>query len=533
MKQLFFGFIIFSLLFTSCHKKKTTWNSDWSAPIVNDTLSLDKYVKNSTLSVSNSGFYELNYNRTILDFNLVDIVKIPDTTISKSLGIAFSNFTLEPGTSFVNSIEEHNMNVAGVELKKIRLAKGFLDITLKNPINTAVIFNMKLPGVSLNGIDYEKNYTVPAGTNANPGVIEATVDISGYEIVLTGVSGGGFNIIQSKYSVTTDPNGITTSMTDQDITKVLIKFRGLNIDYARGYFGDKIISDTTQSTIDILNNISGGTIDLPASKLKFTITNGMKIPAKTTLSLVKNINQNGTSVPLLVNSQSTIQLGESFNLDPATGSWSTLSNSKKVFEFNASNSNLEQYLENLGVTQEIGYSIQLNPWGNSSGGWNEIFPTSRLKVEVEASMPLTIGLNGLTLKNSFDFNLNQNTEKTHAVSGNLILQATNAFPMSGKITLDLLDIDGNVLFKVLGSEVFQSSLFGNTVSKNVKTCISTVHFILSKEIITKLDLIKKVSIISEFNTPEPTTLINGQVKIPEGAFLGVKLKGDFKIENRY
>ena len=105
--------------------------------------------------------------------------------------------------------------------------------------------------------------------------------------------------------------------------------------------------------------------------------------------------------------------------------------------------------------------------------------------------------------------------------------------MSGKITLDLLDIDGNVLFKVLGSEVFQSSLFGNTVSKNVKTCLSTVHFILSKEIITKLDLIKKVSIISEFNTPEPTTLINGQVNIPEGAFLGVKLKGDFKIENRY
>ena len=121
MKQLFFGFIIFSLLFTSCHKKKTTWNSDWSAPIVNDTLSLDKYVKNSTLSVSNSGFYELNYNRTILDFNFVDIVKIPDTTISKSLGIAFSNFTLEPGTSFVNSIEEHNMNVAGVELKKNKI----------------------------------------------------------------------------------------------------------------------------------------------------------------------------------------------------------------------------------------------------------------------------------------------------------------------------------------------------------------------------------------------------------------------------
>ena len=39
--------------------------------------------------------------------------------------------------------------------------------------------------------------------------------------------------------------------------------------------------------------------------------------------------------------------------------------------------------------------------------------------------------------------------------------------------------------------------------------------------------------LSVFNTPNPNTGTNEQVLIPEGAFLGVKLKGGFKIENRY
>ena len=533
MKQFTVGLFMVSILFSSCHKKKTIWNSDWTAPIVNDTLTLDKYVKTSMITV-NSGYYELNFKRTILDLNLTEIVKIPDTTFSKLFGIPFSNYTLAPGTSFVNSIEEHVMNVVDLELKKIRLSKGVLAIKLENPIKTPVIFKLQLPGVYKNGVIFEQLYTAPAGTTSIPGIIEGVVDISGYDMDLTGVNGGTFNKLQSRFTVTTDPNGITTSMTNNDITKATIILKDLKIDYARGYFGNKVISDSTTTTIEMLNKIQSGTIDFPASILKFTVTNGLKVPAKTTLTLLENTNSNGSKVILNVTGQSAFQFGEAFNIDPATGSWSTLVESEKVIEFTSLNSNLENYLENLGAIQKIGYSIQLNPWGNSSGGWNEIFPTSRLKVDVAQTMPLSIGLNGLTLKNTFDFNIKQNTEKTHVISGDLIMIATNGFPIAGKIILDLIGVNGDLIGSIIGSEVLQSSLLGNASSvKGIPVSTTTIHFILSKDILSNLELIKKVTVTSVFNTPNFSTNLSDQKQIPEGAFLGIKLKGSFKLENRY
>lgn len=517
----------------SCRKQKTVWDSEWTAPIVNDTLTLDKFVNDTTLSVS-SGYYEMNLHRTLMDINLSEIVSIPDTTINNTFSISFSSMALSPGTSFVNSVDENVLNLQGVELKRVRLSKGFIDVKLQNPINTDVLFTIILPGVTKNGIEFSETFTAPPGSNSNPGIVEATIDVKGYYMDLTGVDGGSFNILQSKLSVKTDPNGQSTTITNQDITKISATFRDVKVDYARGYFGNQIISDTSQTTIDLLTKISAGAIDFPSTNLNVTITNGIKVPAQAMLTVISNENASGNVVPLNVNSQSQFQFGEAFNIDPATGTWDNLSSSNKTIQFSSLNSNLEQFLENLGANQKLGYSIQLNPWGNTSGGWNEIFPTSRLKVSLDVNMPLTIGLDDFTIKDTFDFDVKQNTEKTHVVSGELVLYATNAFPFSGNIVLDLLDASGNVMHTVTATSDLKSSLYGTSYTNSgLQTCLSVIHFALTEEMISHLELIKKVGITAEFDSPNPASNVNEQFLIPEGAFLGVKLKGAFSIENRY
>ena len=533
MKYLVFS-ACFLLLVLSCKKRQSVWDSDWTAPIVNDTISLNKYVNDSTLAISSSGFYEMDLHRSLIDISLASLITLPDTTIDKNFSIAFSSFVVAPGTSFVNSTEENTMNFEDVELKKTRLQKGFIDVKLQNPLATKVVFTIKLPGVTKDGLDFEQSYTAPAGSIANPGIVEGTVDISGYFMDLTGISGGGFNKLQSSLTVKTDIDGPTITMTNSDVTKISATLRGIKMDYARGYFGNKVISDTTETTIDFLTHLTSGLIDLSSANLSFSISNGFKIPAKGTLTVISNENSTGDVVPLTASSSNLFQFGEAFNIDPATGGWTDLSSSVKTINFNELNSNVESYLENLGAKQKIGYSIQLNPWGNTSGGWNEIFPNSHLKVSIDASLPLLIGADGLTIRDTFDFNVKQNTAKTHVVSGELILKATNAFPMSGKISLKLLDESGSVIGTVNGSQVLQSSLFGNTFSSTgVQTCVSEIHFSLPEGIVSKLEQIKKVSIMAEFNTPNPLSGLSEQVLISEGAFLGVKLKGAFKVENRY
>ena len=530
MRYVYF-LICFSLLVFSCKKEKTIWDSDWTSPIVNDTISLNKYVNDSTLSISNSGFYEMDLHRTLMNIDLLSLIKIPDTTIYK---IFHCPVTLLVGPNVlipINPIGNITLDVDDAELKKIILSQGTIDLELKNPYGTNVIFLIKLPGVTVDGVEIEKTFVAPPGTQADPGIITGTIDLAGSTADLTGPLGSSFNILQVNYTAKTANGGPSINVTTSDMVYANATLKDVKINYARGYFGNRVIANTSETIFDAFTNVSG-IIDFPSTNLNVTISNGFKIPVKAKMLVISNENSNGNIVPLTVTPQNTFQFGEAFNIDPATGSWSTLQNSITTLNFNGLNSNLETYIENLGAKQKIQCEVQINPWGNTSGGWNEIFPNSVLKLSIDASMPLLIGADGFTIKDTFDFEVKQNTEKTHIVSGDLILKATNAFPMSGQLTLNLLDINGNVVAVVNGSDVLQSSLYGPT-SASIQTCVSEIRFVLPADVIDQLESIKKVSIKATFNTPNPTTNLVEPQLIPEGAFLGVKLRGAFKLENRY
>ena len=227
-------------------------------------------------------------------------------------------------------------------------------------------------------------------------------------------------------------------------------------------------------------------------------------------------------------------MGTSFNVDPATGTWDNLSPSLKLINFNSTNSNIEAYIENLGASHDFGYSLQLNPWGNVSGGYDEVFSTSKLSVRMNANMPLTIGVDGLVLRDTFDIQLNQDPEKTHIKSGELILQASNGFPISGSVKLMLCDEVGNVLHTVAGSSELRSSLYGPYSTKHgFEVEDSEIHYVLSEEVLNDINSVYTIIVESTFNSINPTTNLNEQMAIPFGAFLAVKLKTKFTSENKF
>lgn len=273
---------------------------------------------------------------------------------------------------------------------------------------------MNLPGVTKNGIVFEQTYSVPGGSQANPGTSTAILDVSGYEMDLRGINATHFNVIQSQLTVKTDPLGPSVALSTSNEFKVEASIQNLTLDYALGYFGNQIISDTSLLSVPYLNNIVSGLIDLPALNLQVEIENGMKVPIKGIISLIENTNANNQTVALNASS-----LGQPILLSPAIGSWNTLQASQNSLSFNSSNSNIEQVLENLGSTLNFGYSIQLNPLGNVNGGWDEIFSTSRIKVKLKAQMPLQLMADGLTLIDTFNVNLKQSSPSVTVSSENL------------------------------------------------------------------------------------------------------------------
>lgn len=514
-----------AILLFSCKKEATSWNTDWQTPLINDTLSLKNYVNDSTLS-TNSSTYSVDLTRTILDLGVEDIVSLPDTSIEQTFKSVFISIQVPPGFSFVNDIQENKLEVKEVELKKIHVSHGTINLTVYNPLNTTALFTVMLPGVTKNGVNFQQNFSAPGGSNATPGTASTSLDLAGYDIDLTGTNGNKFNILRSQLIIKSDPNGQSTTLTNTQLFRVKADFKDIKVDYARGYFGNTIISNTTPFNFDLFNSYAQGTLNLTDPHIQLLIENGMKMEAKASITLLSNTNATGSTVTL-----SSTQLNSPFYLESATGTWNNFTNSTQTIAFDASNSNIKNYLENLGNKHTVGYQLQLNPWGNTSGGWNEIFPTSRLKVKFKAQMPLTIGMNGLLLKDTFNLDLQQNFQQTHIESGYFVLNATNAFPFSTGVKLYLLAQDGTLLHTVMGSSDILSSVYGAIDPKDGKLKKnSEVKFILNDAVLSDLAKTKKVAVETSFNTPDVVSNLNESTSIPFGAFLAVKLKAKLNLK---
>ncbi len=529
MRKILFTLLTFTVLLSSCKKENTVWETDWSAPIIDDTLSLENWVNDSTLSEV-GGFYALDMRRTLIDRNVNDFLAIPDTVIKKSFGFVFSAFNVVPGSVLVGSESENDLGFDDVELKQIIAGSGFLDITVKNPIGTKVNFTIVLVGVQKNGVEFSQTIAVDAGSIASPGVVTKSLDLSGYSFDLTGINGNKRNIFTSKVTAVTDPSGPTVLVTNSHFVKVDVGLRDITIDYARGYFGNRIVSDTTDFYLDIMKLVQSGTIDLPASTIKFKIENGIKVGATGFLSMLRSENSAGSIVNL-----AHPQIGTPFNMSPATGGWNgTLTPSVKEIIFNSVNSNMEAMFENLGSKYTAGYKIEMNPWGNISSGSDEIYPNSRLKVKVEASMPLAMGANALVVRDTFAVDLSQSSENVRVTKGELMLKAKNAFPISADVKLVLLNANKVPLHTILGTDKINSAEYGTIdPGSGLKVKTSEVKFDLSSAVVADLDDVKYIIVQSQFDTPNASTGVNEQFQIPVGAFLGVKLRTRFTTENQF
>lgn len=517
-----YGLLIL-LAMTAC-KKDASWNSAWVVPLINDRIGLDKFVNDSTLDDSGVN-YALDLKRTLYNFSLTDIVAIPDTTIDRSVNLSSSGLTVNPGFTFYNVVEEHELQLQDAQLKIIQVAEGYIDFELENPVETGVYITVELPGVTKYGNVLSETFFIGAGTNSNPGKIKKTISIADYQIDLRGTAGNSYNKLQSLIKIKSDPNGNTVTVSSTDVFHVKSKFRDVKLHYARGYFGKKDINDTTQFNVDVFNNIVAGTIDIPNTTVKLILENGIKMDGSGLIKHLKSTNNQGNVVNL-----SGGNVGTTFTIDQPTGSFSTLVPSQRIIEFNSGNSNIEAFIENLGVKNELAYGIKINPWGNISGGWNEVFPQSKLKMTLEAQMPLNIKMDNLTIRDTFAFQLSQKKDKSHIESGVLQLDLDNAFPFEGKIKLLFVDENGAVIETVSASQPIVSSLYGEQNSNGLWHKTSTVEVPLSIVAVDKLNSTKNIIVEAIFNTPDPNTSSNQMVGIPVNAYLGIKAKAKFQLK---
>ncbi len=528
MKFLFYICLIFIVF--SCKKEKTVWRSNWTFPILNDTLTLNNLVHDSILVNNQSGGYSLSTRINALDLGLKDLISHPDTVIDLPYSTSFNAINLPQGSVFPGEIDEHQFDFGGAELKKIIVASGKIKVQIFNPLPKSVIYQVDLPGITKNNIDFTDEFHVPAGSKENQGKIDGEIDISGYEMDLTGINGGKHNIVQTLVTIKTPIDGGTVTLTKNDTLHIYIEIKDIKIDYARGYFGKQIISDTISSEIEGLNILESGNISLSDAKVNLQISNGYKIPAQANLLFIKN-RSNFNEVTLTSNGVASFNFGTPFNLDPATGSWNTLISSSKAIVFDVNSSNIVPFIENLGTNTDIAYQVSLNPLGNTSGGWNEAFSNSSFKVDVGIEFPLAIGFNNLVLMDTIEFNLKQDNANFYIENGVLEMNVSNGFPMEADLQFFFLDTAKSLIGTTELSEKITSSINGVKMHKGVKYQDSKIQVPINLPILKDLDKIKHLTIKATINSPNSFGISSIQT-IPTNAFMSFKIGGKGQLVNQ-
>lgn len=514
--------ILIIALFASCRKEKASWDSDWRVPLIHDSLTLSKLVTDSILDINTDGSYQLVINRDLLNLNIDSLLQLPDTVIRQNVAIAVSEVNVPPGFSFLNETEDHTFEVADLILKKVVLASGMADIEISSPINAPTILTLTLPSVKKDGIVYSKTINAPPGSLSSPSTTREVLDLSGYEIDLTGQDGSSFNIIQSQVSVSSDPNGDPVTVTSQDTVRFNVEFKKLTPSYARGYFGNQSFSDTTTFDFDLMNSIVAGAIDLDNISLNIRVENGLKTSARAKFTQVQNDGVSGSSVGL-----SHPELGPWIWLNQATGDWNSLVPSVHNIQFDQSNSTIEAFLENIPKFMRVGYAFELNPWGNTSGGYDEFFSHSTVRAFLTANMPLAIGMNNLTYADTFALNYDNSQGTISVKSGTIEIEASNSYSFDADLHLEFLDATNTVLFQKSGDQKIKGSTSLANSAPDVEK--SKIQITLSEEETSKLKDLENLVVKAVFDTPQSgsiSTFYNGQ-------FIAFKLFTNLKLTVKF
>lgn len=432
--QVASALLLFAAILGGCRKDgdPARWDVDILAPLVKTTFTIGDIVPDSLLSVDGAGNVTLLYTSELFSVDLDTLLKAPDTTYAYPGAITVPGpLNFPPGTGIVSENNVTRFDFNEVELRKLVLREGTVELELKNMIASNVIGSFSLPGAQFPGGGNSLSATVAQGTPASPVIVRQVRDLAGVSFDLRGPDLNAVNTLHTIIGINLDPNGQGATVTDQDSVNAKITYRGLKPEYARGYFGSDVYTvEPTDTELGLFDNFVGGSLDLDQVALRVKLVNGIGIDLQVVLGYLRAVNtRTGNTVDL----SNAIFQGP-INLARATDVGNGYVPTIYTNLLDNTNSNVDLFLENLPDKISYALDLRLNPLGDVSNGNDFVYANSEVKAELELEVPLRLIASGLTLQSFVDVSLPRGF-----VSGDLRFFTTNGFPFSADLVADVVD----------------------------------------------------------------------------------------------
>ena len=522
--RFLFAILVVLVVSFSCRKamEKPNWDVDVLSPLVNTTLTLNDLLPDSILQVNPDTSLKLVYSTDVFNINTDSLFRIPDTTIIETYAVPL-NIIAPPGYSFYSSDVNRKLNVTnGVELNFATIESGFIDVEIYSDIKEKVLVTYKILSATKNGDTLVLNELIDAATT-QPAYFKKRIDLSNYNLNLTGTTGNKTNTFVTKSIATVDTNGSTVNINIGQKIRFVNSFVDVVPFYVRGYFGSQSYRFGPETTdFSVFSRIVDGTLDIENIDVNLSFENGIGVDAQLVINQFKTINTNNGANHSLTHAM----IGSPLNVNRATQTHSVPEVNYTTYNkvLTTSNSNIDNLIEIFPNQLLYDIDLLINPLGNISGSNDFIFKKHPLKTKLNVEFPLSIVANNLTLVDTSDFNLEQNTSG-QILDGKLFIYANNGYPFDAGLSLQLLDQNSNVSKTLSVINNIASAPVGANLKVTAKK-LSVLTVPLSKSDIDALYLAKKIVFKISFTTTSQPQFI----KIYDGYTIDIKVIGDFAYQ---
>ncbi len=493
MKNLFYSFSLI-LILISCKKESTTWNTDWNVPLIHGNLTLNDLAFGNTTAENSEGFASLFFDKSIFSFSLDTLIKLKDTTLLHKSYSSIPNISLSPGTAINTPGIDQIYELGDIQLKRVIVKEGVLKLKIESPWQGKTTLKLSLPKTKdETGNYFERTYNIPSASQSNTVILEDIIDLTDFDFDLTGVSRNLINNITADLLVTSAEEVNSFTITNTDTVYISMEFKGLIPKYAKGYLGEHKLSDTTSISIPQLKNITSGQIDIDSINLGVSVNNSFKLLSQATIHQLKGQNSNTYNTVELT----FPLLNSTLNINTASGGLYNYVPSVYNLPIHSGNSNVIDFMENLPNSIDIGYTVHINPFGNSSGGNDEYFPNSIFDLKLNGDLPLHFGIDNLMLVDTFEIDFSQN-KTINLNNGKIVIDYQNKFPIGADATLLLLDENNTVIETVNASSPIVP--WQGLTSTNAIPEVQKTIFTLEQNSVTNLAKTKIIILQINFST---------------------------------
>jgi hypothetical protein len=490
------GALVAVLIFlTACKKEEgTDWDTNLLGPLFKTTLSINQILPDSLTQINADNAIHVVYDEHFNSSGFVNTSELPDTSILKFFTIPFGTIYLSAGDNFMNLTEETNLNFDPLELSRLIVKTGEIEVKVVNKISQPIEVTYILPKALKNGIPYTFNATIPAYNSSNGGVYTATFKLDGYDVDLRGLSGAFVNRLVTQLIANVSPSATgLTQINSTDSLKVFLKLKSIVPYYAKGYFGQSKDTSNSESRVTLFDRIQAGTFSLDEATLNLDVKNGIGADIRAGLLGFQSVNTRTGNIVAM--QHSSVQ--QIFNVHRATDF--PFTPSEYSFEYNKSNSNLLSLLENMPDRFDLSYFTELNPFGNISNGNDFVYTDKAIDAHVKLDIPLHFSSNNLTLVDTIYLQQDSLGEHNTVRSAALKLIAENSFPFDADIKFYLLDNSLQQQEQLMDKTTILAAQ-PDSDGKVRKSISSTLPITVSNELLNKLLQKRKVLAVVTLNT---------------------------------